>query len=260
MLTLIATCVLCVMMLYTLRGGLMSDRGTTVVGMDIEGLGLGVLAFVAAAWYFGPLYGVAIVVSVMIHEFGHVAAFRIAGHDDARFRLIPLMGGVAISDKTPESDAHDFFITLMGPGICLAPMALAYALSELVAPFSHQAAEFFWVFAIVTGALNFFNLLPFWPLDGGRCVRILTDTFVPGATTHVTLGMSAALAACAVAMQSMMLFFFALLGAQSLFSWSEAWIHKKSMSKSQGVLALAAYVFTAGAHFWGGYTLLLRFL
>lgn len=260
MLTLIATCVLCVLMLYTLRGGLVSDRGLTVVGMDIEGLGLGVLAFFAAAWYFGPLYGVAIVISVMIHEFGHVAAFRIAGHDDARFRLIPLMGGVAISDKTPESEADDFFITLMGPGICLAPMVLAYALSELVAPFSHQAAEFFWVFAIVTGALNFFNLMPFWPLDGGRCVRILTDTFTPGATGYVTIGMSAALAATGVAMQSMALFFFAILGAQSLFSWSEAWANKSPLTKGQGVLALGAYLFTAGAHFWGGYAMLVRFV
>ena len=190
-------------MVYTLRGGLVSNRGLTVVGMDMQGLGMGVLAFVAAAWYFGPLYGVAIVLSVMIHEFGHVAAYRIAGHDDARFRLIPLMGGVAISDRAPETQAHDFFITLMGPGICLAPMALAYALSDAIHPYSADASEFLWVFAIVTGALNFFNLLPFWPLDGGRCLRILTDTYVPGATNFVTLAMSAALAAAAVAMQSM---------------------------------------------------------
>ncbi|EPX81689.1 metalloprotease [Litoreibacter arenae] len=260
MMTLLAACILCFLMLYTLRGGLVSDRGLTVVGMDVQGLGLGALAFVAAAWYFGPLYGVAIVFSVMIHEFGHVAAFRIAGHHDARFRLIPLMGGVAISDTEPETQAHDFFITLMGPGICLAPMALAYALSDVVAPYSPQAAEFLWVFAIVTGALNFFNLLPFWPLDGGRCLRILTDTFVPGATNFITMAMSAAFAALAVAMQSLALLFFAIMGAQSLFSWSGAWVQRKRMTKGQGVLALAAYLFTAGAHFWGGFTMLARYL
>lgn len=248
------------MMLCTLRGGLVSNRGLTIVGMDIQGLGMGVLAFVAAAWYFGPLYGVAIVLSVMIHEFGHVAAYRIAGHDDARFRLIPLMGGVAISDRAPETQAHDFFITLMGPGICLAPMALAYSISDMVAPFSADAAEFLWVFAIVTGALNFFNLLPFWPLDGGRCMRILTDTFVPGATNFVTIAMSAALAAAAVAMQSMVLFFFAILGAQSLFTWSAAWTQTKRLTKAQGLIALGAYLFTVGAHFWGGFTMLARYL
>lgn len=260
MFVLFAATVLCTLMVYTLRGGLVSNRGLTVVGMDMQGLGMGVLAFVVAAWYFGPLYGVAIVLSVMIHEFGHVAAYRIAGHDDARFRLIPLMGGVAISDRAPETQAHDFFITLMGPGICLAPMALAYALSDAIHPYSADASEFLWVFAIVTGALNFFNLLPFWPLDGGRCLRILTDTFVPGATNFVTLAMSAALAAAAVAMQSMALLFFAILGAQSLFSWSEAWVHKKPLPKAQGVIALGAYLFTAGAHFWGGFTMLARYL
>ncbi|WP_298260277.1 site-2 protease family protein [uncultured Litoreibacter sp.] len=260
MLTLLSAAVLCVLMLYVLRGGLASANGFTIVGMDVQGLGMGVLAFVAAAWYFGPLYGVAIVISVMIHEFGHVAAFRIAGHDDARFRLIPLMGGVAISDKAPESQAHDFFITLMGPGICLAPMAFAYALADVVQPVSPAAAEFLWTFALVTAALNFFNLLPFWPLDGGRCLRILTDTFAPGATNVVTMIMSAAMAAAAVAMQSMALFLFAILGAQSLFSWSQAWAQRRQMTKMQGLLALSAYLFTAGAHLLGGYTMLVRFL
>lgn len=260
MFVLLASAVLCLMMLLVLRDGLVSSNGLTIVGMDMQGLGLGVLAFVAAAYYFGPLYGVAIVLSVMVHEFGHVAAFRIAGHDDARFRLIPLMGGVAISDRAPDSQAHDFFITLMGPGICLAPMAMAYSLSGLLADIAPQAAEFLWVFAIVTGALNFFNLLPFWPLDGGRCVRILTDTFTPGATNYITIGMSAALAAAAVAMQSMALFFFAILGAQSLFSLSEVWLQKAPLTKRQGLVALAAYAFTMTAHFWGGYAMLARYL
>ncbi|MEP3347506.1 MAG: site-2 protease family protein [Litoreibacter sp.] len=260
MLTLVAAITLCGLMLVVLKGGLSSKNGFTIVGMDVEGLGLGVLAFIAAAWYFGPLYGVAIVVSVMIHEFGHVAAFRIAGHDDARFRLIPLMGGVAISDRAPATQADDFFITLMGPGICLASMALAYALSEAVQPYSPPVAEFFYVFAIVTGALNFFNLLPFWPLDGGRCVRILTETFAPRAAKFVTMAMSAALGAAAVAMQSMALFFFAILGAQSLFSWSQAAMHKTPLTKRRGLLALGAYLFTMGAHFWGGLAMLERYL
>lgn len=255
-----AAIILCTLMLLTLRGGLIGPRGLTIVGMDAEGLGLGVLAFAAAAWYFGPLYGLAIVFSVMIHEFGHVAAFRIAGHDDARFRLIPLMGGVAISDKAPESQADDFFITLMGPGICLAPMALAYALSYAFAGVAPDAAEFFWVFAIVTGALNAFNLLPFWPLDGGRCTRIIFESFIPKAAPFVALIMSAAFAATAVAMQSIALFAIAILGAQSLFSWSESHLHKRGMTNAQAGLALVAYLTTFAAHAWGGMEMLTRFL
>lgn len=259
MLILLGCAVLSALMYLTLRGGLVGERGLTIVGMDVEGIGMGVLAFAAAAWYFGPMYGLAIVLSVMIHEFGHVAAYRIAGHTDARFRLIPLMGGVAISDTAPETQADDFFITIMGPAICLVPMILAYALMEPAAMISYQAYEFLWTFAIVTGALNFFNLLPFWPLDGGRCVRVICDTFAPKATAFLTIGMSAALAASAVAMQSIALTFFALMGASSLFMWSEMHVHRKRLTIGQGFTALGAYLFTAAAHLWGGFYALVSF-
>ena len=256
MLEIVGTTVLCLGMVHVLRGGFMSDRGLTIVGVDIEGLSMGALALLLAAVYFGPLYGIAIMLSVMVHEFGHVAAFRIAGHSDARFRLIPLMGGVAISDREPETALHDFFITLMGPGICLVPMVLAYMLIEPAAEFSHLMADFLWVFAIVTGALNFFNLLPFWPLDGGRCLRILTATFAPGTTTPITLAMSAGFAAAAVATQSLMLLVFSLMGAQALFFDVDQPAPAGSLKPRQGLVALGAYIATASAHFVGGFVLL----
>lgn len=248
------------LMYLTLRGGLVGHRDLTIVGMDAEGIGLGALSFAAAAWFFGPLYGIAIVLSVMIHEFGHVAAFRIAGHSDARFRLIPLMGGVAISDTPPKTQIEDFFITIMGPAICLVPMVLAMALMDVVWTISPMAEEFLWAFAITTGALNFFNLLPFWPLDGGRCVRILTDTFAPRATAMITIAMSAGLAAAAVALQSLMLTVFALMSAQTLFQWSSDWMPKQRLSATQGIVALGAYLFTMSAHFWGGFSMIARYL
>lgn len=247
------------MMYLTLRGGLIGHGATQIQGFDTTGLWLGAVSLAAAIWVFGSLYGLAIVLSIMIHEFGHVAAFRIAGHDDARFRLIPLLGGVAISDTPPRTQADDFFITIMGPAICLAPMVLALALMEVVWPYSVLAEEFLWVFAITTGALNFFNLLPFWPLDGGRCVRILTDTFMPRATWIVTVAMSATFAALGVALQSIVITLLALLAAQSLFGYSAISLSQARMGRTEGLVALAAYVFTAGAHFWGGYAMIVRY-
>ena len=242
--------------LYTLRGGLTASGTTAVSGFDTQGLMLGGLAFTAAAYLFGPMYGLALVLSVMIHEFGHVAAFRICGHDDARFRLIPLMGGVAISDRAPDTQGDDFFITLMGPAICLAPMILSFVLSDLVYPYSLTLSSFFWIFASVTAAMNFFNLLPFWPLDGGRCVRIVACAFWPGAAHFLTLIMSAALAATALSVQSMGLLFFALIGAQSLFTHRMAETVQHPMKRHHALLAAAAYFFTGAAHFFGGAALL----
>lgn len=253
---------LCVMLFMTLRGGLVSNRGFTIQGLDAGAIGLGGIAFLAAWYFMGPMYGIAFVLSVMVHEYGHVVAFRIAGHDDARFRLIPLMGGVAISDKAPETQRHDFFISLMGPGICIVPMVLSLLAYNMLWDTWRLAAEFFWHFAVVTGALNFFNLLPFWPLDGGRCVRIIVDTFAPKASLMLTLAMSAGLAATGVWLQSTALLVFACLGAIPLFSIppdaDEARL--TPLSKVQGLLALAAYLATMAVHFMGGLILIKWFI
>ncbi|MGL4237983.1 metalloprotease [Tabrizicola sp.] len=243
--------------LYALRGGLVGNgRALTVAGFDTTALLMGVAAVAAAVYFFDPMYGVALILSVMVHEFGHVAAYRVCGHSDARFRLIPLIGGVAISDQVPASHEKDFFITLMGPGICIAPMVLAMALLELDWAYDSQLADFLWTFAIVTGALNFFNLLPFWPLDGGRCLSILCHTFWPGGARQVTIVMSAAAIALAVMSQSMGLTFFALMGAQNLMFGGDVAPFQRPMSKRRGALAAGAYLATIAAFGLTGWPLL----
>ncbi len=240
--------------LLALQGGLVGRDRLSVVGFDTSSIGMGVLAVVAAGYFWGPVYGIALIMSVMIHEFGHVAAFRVAGHSDARFRLIPLMGGVAISDQLPASQAKDFFITLMGPGISVAPMALAYAGWELTYDRLPEVAGFLYTFAVVTAAINFFNMLPFWPLDGGRCLRILAyRAGGPGIAHGATLAMSAGLAALALHQQSLLMFFFALMGAQGIMQADNIARVQNRMTWGQWGWAAAAYLFTAAAHLAGGW-------
>lgn len=243
-----------------LRGGLVGRNPITVVGFDSQSLLMGVLAVAAAAWYFGPMYGLALVLSVAIHEFGHVAAYRVIGHHDARFRLVPLVGGYAISDQLPARQVQSFFVSLLGPGISVAPMVLAYAASDLMWEASPLAAEFLWVFASVTAVMNLFNLLPFWPLDGGRCLRMIADTFLPSLASSITLAMSAACAALAVYTQSFGLLFFTLMGMQSLM-WADAVSRAQApMTMGQGALATGAYLATAAAHLAGGWQILSHYL
>jgi Zn-dependent protease len=246
--------------LYALRGGLVARNGLTVVGFETESLAMGVLAVIAAGYFFGPMYGIALILCIMIHEFGHVAAFRVAGHDDARFRLVPLMGGYAISNTLPATQKKDFFISLMGPGISVAPMVFAFGAADFAATFSPDAAAFLWTFASVTAAINFLNLLPFWPLDGGRCLRIIAYSFWPGLATWLTIGMSAAFAAAAMFTQNLVLFFFALMGAQSLMHADALSRVQERMGWRDGLLAAAAYLFTAAAHLWGGWVLIGRYM
>ena len=242
----------CVLTAFGLRGGLSAPRST---GTDWEGRVLAILAFGAACVLFGPLYGSAIVLSVMLHEFGHVAAYRVIGHDDARFRPLPLMGGVAISDRLPDTEEESFFVSLMGPGICLAPMVLAYALHGPVSGIDLRAGEFLWAFAITTGAMNFFNLLPLWPLDGGRCARNVVAAVSPAAAGQLAPIMAAALIAAAIALQSVPLTFFALMGAQSVIA-SGGDLGQPRMGPWRALLGFAAWIFTLAAFALGGWPMI----
>lgn len=260
MLPLLAAAILCLSTLYALRGGLVGNgRALTIAGFDTNAVLMGVLAVAAAAYFFGPMYGAALILSVMVHEFGHVAAYRVCGHSDARFRLIPLIGGVAISNQIPASQEKDFFITLMGPGICIAPMVLAIALTDVAWSISPEAGMFLAIFASVTGALNFFNLLPFWPLDGGRCLSVLCNTFWPGGARQVTMAMAGAAIALAIYSQSLGLTFFALMGVQSLFTAQQLTRFQRPMRPLRALLATAAYAATLATFGLTGWPLLTRF-
>ena len=260
MITLVAGLFLCGLTYLVLRGGFSDRRRLTLIGLEPQSIGMGALAVILAGFFMGPLYGLALILAVMIHEFGHVAAYRVIGHHDARFRLVPLFGGVAISDQVPASQDKAFFVSLMGPGISVAPMVLAYGLSDVLYDVWPLGSDFFNAFAGLTAALNFFNLLPFWPLDGGKCLRDIAYAFWPGLARVLTVAMSAGLAAAGVAMQSMVLFVFALIGAQSLMHAELISSVQRPMGRWRAVLAAGAYLFTAGAHLTGGYWLIAHYI
>jgi Zn-dependent protease len=259
----LSLCLLAVTWLI-LRGGWTAPRGLHFAGFDRNGMILGVLA-VAAAWYFwGLIFGIALIVAVVIHEFGHVAAFRVCGHSDARFRLIPLMGGVAISNTNPASIDRAVFITLMGPAICLAPMALCYALAQLLyvnatTELWFLVANFLHVLALVLGSLNFFNLLPLWPLDGGRITQRLVHHFAPQLTHQASIAMTVLAAALCLATRSYFLLFFVMMSWQGLVQ-SEALLgRQRRMPNRTAWIVLGAYVTTTAAFYLGGQALLAGF-
>ena len=261
MIELVAALFLLAAALYTLRGGMIGPgRGLRVVGFDTNAIGLGVVAIAAAVWFFGWQFGAALIITVVIHEYGHVVAYRICGHSDARFRLIPLFGGVAISNKLPASHENDLFISLMGPAICLAPMVLCFALSDLVVEQAWGVANFLYILGLVMGSLNFFNLLPFWPLDGGKITRVLTFTYIPGATRGVSIAMSATAAALCVLSGSFFLLVFVLMGWPGLMQSEQLITMQRPMSKRRGLWATAAYLATLLAFGVGGSPLLHSFL
>jgi len=125
-------------------------------------------AFFAVYWstYGWPL-ALGIVLSIYIHEMGHVAMLRGLGIDAGAPLFIPGVGAFVMlrQQVDPLTDAK---IGLAGPvwglGAALAALGL-YAATE---------AKIWFAIAQLTAFMNLFNLIPIWQLDGSRGLHALS--------------------------------------------------------------------------------------
>ena len=258
----IAAIAACLGMWRILLGGWTSPQSTTIIGLDPKGIGISALS-VAAAWlFFGPVFGLSLIAVIVIHEFGHVAAFRVIGHHDASFRLVPLLGGYAISSREPSTQEERVFVSLMGPAICLAPMVTAIALVPIASNIFPAAVIPLLTFASVCGALNFFNLLPIWPLDGGKLTSTILTVYHERAPFYVFVTVLAVIGVFAVVNQRLFLIFILLMGAQHIMETggTDSTPPYARMSKRRATLCLGAWLFTTAAFFLGGLNAILRFI
>lgn len=126
-------------------------------------------------WAMGAMAALLLFASVLLHELGHsyvALKYRIPIGQITLF----IFGGVAQMRKEPPSPRAEFLIAIAGPivslviaGICLGLVALAEASSTAQAfrgPIALGA-----VLGAVNTNLGLFNLLPGFPLDGGRVLR-----------------------------------------------------------------------------------------
>ncbi len=238
---------LCLATVFTLRGNYAGAGSVSVSGFNGISVLAGFIVFVAAAATLGIPFGMPLIVALLLHEMGHVLAYRMLGHEGVRFRLVPLLSKSKISDRPLKTEGEEFFVAIMGPAFCLGPMALALTLSVTLAPTMPEVAQTFWIFSVTCGALNFINLLPFWPFDGGKCARTAVAKFWPNLAPAMTVFMSTAMAAASLRTGSVAMMVMAAVGAQSLLRRSPT--GRKKMSADTGLIALAAYAFTMAAHF-----------
>lgn len=234
------------------------------LAIDVSGQGLifGLLGVAVIGYFFrnDPMLAVMIVGAIMLHEYGHVLAFRLAGHPRPVFRLAPF-GGVAFSDRPPRSQAENAYIALMGPGFSLALIVAllllawltreneAERMARLAADAGRSVSEMAVLAAGVVGALNFFNLLPFYPLDGGRTLKAAATVAGRAFAANLALLMSILLGVVAFfLLQNLILLFFALIGLAA--AKQEEAIDKTlaPMSAGHAALTSAAYLATALAH------------
>jgi membrane-associated protease RseP (regulator of RpoE activity) len=122
--------------------------------------------------------------AIAIHELGHVWAMRKTGMPTPGFYFVPFFGGAAIGERA-QSERQDVFITGMGPtwGLLGAlPPAVFYVVTG--APFWATLCGFI-------GFITLFNLLPIYPLDGGRLTNSIAVSLAPGLQTFALLAAGA---------------------------------------------------------------------
>jgi Zn-dependent protease len=122
-------------------------------------------------WVMGAVTAIMLFVSVLLHELGHsVIAMRYK--IPVRSITLFIFGGVAQISTEPPSAAAEFWIAIAGPVVSFALAVLFTLLQPVFPPLSPLLALATYL-AYINGVLAIFNLIPGFPLDGGRVLRAI---------------------------------------------------------------------------------------
>ncbi len=124
----------------------------------------------AAYWIVGVSSAVLLFVTVLIHEMAHALVARWRGLPVPRITLF-IFGGMSHMSRQPATAGEEFQIAAAGPATSIVIAAITGAVGFLVHGTSEKAEAILFYLAFVNLALGIFNILPGFPLDGGRVLR-----------------------------------------------------------------------------------------
>jgi stage IV sporulation protein FB len=140
------------------------------------------IAGLAGGGIYDALYITAFVVlvfaCVLAHEFGHILTARAFGVETPDVTLLPI-GGVARLARIPEKPGQEFLIAIAGPlvnvAIALVLMAVTpvHLSTDLFSAMENPKISMIDRLALINLFIAAFNMIPAFPMDGGRVLRAL---------------------------------------------------------------------------------------
>jgi len=130
--------------------------------------GLTITSMAAYSYLFTWQFALMVMVSLFVHESGHIWAMKKCGLKTKGIYFIPFMGAAAVTDEMFKSRRDEVYIAIMGP-IWGFSLAIATLMVYIFTSDPMYAAVAGWM-----GMINLFNLLPINPLDGGRIIKSIT--------------------------------------------------------------------------------------
>ena len=118
-----------------------------------------------------------IVAVLLIHELGHFFAMKYFGYQDTSIFFIPLFGAAAKGEKEYVRSFEEYIVFLAGPvpGMVISVVIGVMMLNSQELMSNGLLREY----ALMSFVINYINLLPIYPLDGGKVVQTLLFTRYP---------------------------------------------------------------------------------
>jgi Zn-dependent protease len=132
----------------------------------------------------GVLFILALFACVLLHEFGHAFAARAFGIRTPDITLLPI-GGVARLNRIPDKPWQELIVAIAGPLVNVVIFAFLRFVTHGTADLEHvehlesPRSELLATLAYVNWMLVVFNMIPAFPMDGGRVLRALLAMAMP---------------------------------------------------------------------------------
>ena len=135
-------------------------------------LPVGPLEAGSTQWILGAAAAIGLFLGVLLHEFGHSLVAMRFGYEIESITLW-LFGGVASFKEMPEDWKQELLVAIAGPIVSVLLGIISWVAFAAL-PVSQPAARFVLAYLAITNvALAIFNMLPGFPMDGGRVLRAL---------------------------------------------------------------------------------------